>query len=409
MGYSDKKTKANSQPPMPEEEIQKFVEVLYVQSTSKNEKLIYRYLTTWLDNRGISYKTDAVGNILITKGKSDAFPVIAAHMDTVHDIKKDFEIIESEHLLDDNTILEATSNGKPTGIGGDDKCGVYSVLYMLEKFDNIKAVFFTKEESGCVGSHAINHDFFTDAGYIIQLDRWGFNDFVCKTYSTSTISESYSNIATPILEKYGYAPAIGLITDSITLFNSRVGISCVNVSCGYYEHHTDDEMIDLNEFWHSIKFAEELITTLGQVKYPCLPEVRVTPSCTREWRSSEFRYSEYDNYYGYGGYGEHDSSIASRYATSTPSLHVEEEEVVVNPPVNTEDAVSNYLAEGFDAESLDLVLHELKVSHSYFLEMDVFTEHANEIAVQYLGLTNDNLFDHNKLQAKVLSIDTLPF
>jgi hypothetical protein len=37
--------------------------------------------------------------------------------------------------------------GKPTGIGGDDKCGVYACLELLKELPNLKAAFFVSEET----------------------------------------------------------------------------------------------------------------------------------------------------------------------------------------------------------------------------------------------------------------------
>ena len=60
--------------------------------------------------------------------------------------------------------------GSPTGIGGDDKAGVFICLQLLEKFDVIKGFFPVAEETGCHGSRGANEEFFKDVGYAIQFD-----------------------------------------------------------------------------------------------------------------------------------------------------------------------------------------------------------------------------------------------
>lgn len=250
---------------MPYAEKQKFIELLKVQSSSNNEKRMVVYIVKKLEQMNLEYEIDFYGNILVQKGSCLNFPCIVSHMDTVHEIINDFLIYQMK--TQNREILSAKSNKKDAGIGGDDKCGIFSCFYMLENFDNIKAVFFTQEETGCQGSSNIDFDFFNDVGYVIQLDRWGRGDFICKTYSGNTVSDDFLLESLPVMQKYGYKEAEGLITDSINLWESGLGISCINVSCGYYQHHSKKENIDLNEFWNSVLFTEELISTLGENVY----------------------------------------------------------------------------------------------------------------------------------------------
>lgn len=92
------------------------------------------------------------------------FPVLlVAHLDTVH-----------EKLP--NMFMYSKKNNKvssPNGIGGDDRCGVYMIFKILEKF-NCSVLFCEDEEVGCVGSSkfadselARNLEF----NYIIEFDR----------------------------------------------------------------------------------------------------------------------------------------------------------------------------------------------------------------------------------------------
>jgi hypothetical protein len=58
----------------------------------------------------------------------------------------------------------------PTGIGGDDKCGVFACLTLLKELPNLKAAFFVSEETGCHGSRMADSKFFKNVGYGIQFD-----------------------------------------------------------------------------------------------------------------------------------------------------------------------------------------------------------------------------------------------
>jgi di/tripeptidase len=256
-----------------------FLEILDVQSVSYFEHDMVTFVTNYLKNRGIPYEIDAVGNILAQKGYADTFPCLAAHLDTVHPIVMDYEV--RTKIKNRREIAWS-----PTGIGGDDKCGILACLWMLSQVENIKLAFFTSEESSMIGSNKVNHKWFKDCGYIIQLDRWGRGDFIAENGGQKTVSSLFLKNALPLMDLFGYKVEEGLITDSINLWNDEIGISCVNVSCGYYQHHSIHEKIDLNETWNALVFTRELIFTLGEEKYSSLPIYRT-----------------YRNYYGTTNYG----------------------------------------------------------------------------------------------------------
>jgi len=286
--YSNKKnTTKESLPPIPNEERAKFNKVLKVQTHTSNEFRMHYYITRWLNKRQLDWAYDDVGNIIVTKGEADWYPCIVAHLDTVHRIVNNFRIMHTK-TGDGHDMLYAKSGKHKTGIGGDDKCGIYAVLYMLEHFETIKAVFFTQEEGGCIGSSDIDLSLLNDVGYVIQLDRWGRSDFICKDYNCDFVSDDFQDDLKELKEQYGYEDAEGLITDSVTLFKRKIGVSCINLSCGYYQHHSDAEKIDLNQFWNAIRFTEETITRLGCNLYE------------KEFvrKPSKYRYSYNDGYDG---------------------------------------------------------------------------------------------------------------
>ncbi len=95
-----------------------------------------------------NYQIDEIGNIYVTKGEisdQEFYPCVVAHTDTVHPI--DSINIREEELKDSKGNLSFSlkaynDEGNPTGIGGDDKCGVFACLQLLEEFDTIKVAFF---------------------------------------------------------------------------------------------------------------------------------------------------------------------------------------------------------------------------------------------------------------------------
>jgi len=247
----------------------KLVSLLFVQSCGDNEKRMMIHLIDYIRGLGLEYTIDNVGNILVTKssGNTETYPCVVAHMDTVHAIVDDYKIYRTKQK--EGPILFAKSGTAEAGVGGDDKCGVFACMYFLKNLPDVKVVFFTREETGCKGSNAIDHTFFDDARYIIQLDRKGAHDFIDKKFTNKTISKSFASEVGHLKKKYHFKSTTGSITDAVNLWQDGVGISCLNLSSGYYNAHSNKEFIVIEELWNSIMFTKEMIKTLKDKRYEC--------------------------------------------------------------------------------------------------------------------------------------------
>ncbi len=255
----------------------KLVELCSVQSCSTNEKLMVLYLDRQLRELGLEYTIDGVGNIIVTKGISNTYPCVVSHMDTVHRFVSEYKL-----RITKKRELFAESGKNPTGIGGDDKCGIFSCLYFLKVLPIVKVVFFTQEESGCKGSNQISKLFFDDCRYIIQLDRKGSDDFLDTKCNQKTVSHSFSSETGKLKKEYKFKSGEGSITDSVNLWVDGIGISCVNISSGFYHPHTKSEYIKVNELWHSIKFTKEMIRILKPKIYKSVKK-EVVYANTTSW------------------------------------------------------------------------------------------------------------------------------
>jgi putative aminopeptidase FrvX len=269
----------------------KLVELCSVQSHSHNEKIMVWYLCNKLeklrtkkDNYHIEWWIDNIGNICVVKDENVAsentktYPCIVSHMDTVHEIVDNYYVKEFIKEKSKIRILRAVTEletNNRTGIGGDDKCGIFACLYLLETLPKVKIVFFTQEETGCRGSRNIDLSFFEDCRYIIQLDRKDRSDFIAKFSNQSTISHKFSSKIGRIKKEFGYKNTTGLFTDCFRLWERKVGISCINLSCGYYEPHSDDEYIVIDDLENSIYFTESIIEALGDWQYRSLPAKKI--------------------------------------------------------------------------------------------------------------------------------------
>lgn len=115
-------------------------------------------------NRCGEVTTDEWNNVFIRKGKAGTAPCVAAHIDNVHTLRP----VEVEQQ--DRILFGMDKRGQRTGIGADDKSGVYICLKLLERFDDIAVALFAAEEIGCVGAYHAPAAWFDDVGYVIEFD-----------------------------------------------------------------------------------------------------------------------------------------------------------------------------------------------------------------------------------------------
>lgn len=189
---------------------------------------------------------------LYVKGKDNI--LLTAHMDTTNHVEygkrkkvKDFyeERKDGKHII--------TS---PQGIGGDDRCGIYVILEILERTDLRPSIIFNEdEEIGCVGSEKFaNSKFIKDIEnmyFLIQIDRRGSDDAVFYR----DINEDFHKFVT---ESTGYVERSGSFTD-ICKLSPACGVSSVNLSSGYYNEHTSKESVVLEELENTLEKTIKLI------------------------------------------------------------------------------------------------------------------------------------------------------
>ena len=296
-----------------------------IHSPSGSEKRMRKFLRKQAKRRGAqSIVTDAYGNLLITKGSAETFPCVAAHIDQVQNFhSKDFTVVQ----IGDDIIGWSPKCHKQQGLGADDKNGVFICLECLERFDNIKVAFFVGEETGCVGSSDVDLSFFSDCRFIIEPDRRGGSDLITSMFCGDVCSEKFVDAINA--SDFGYNEERGSVTDVGELVERGVGISCLNLSCGYYNAHTDEEMVILSELENCLNFVVRIIETCTDV-YP----FEYTPKTyASSWGSSSgFKYgnswsnygSLYGSYYG-GGYDfctedDEDEEMMSELLSYEPEL-----------------------------------------------------------------------------------------
>lgn len=231
-----------------------------IHALSGKEKKIRNFIKGYIFENipGVEITGDKAGNLFITKGQADTYPCIVAHLDQVQRLhSKDFRAIETDDVI----FGYSPSNRRQEGLGADDKNGIWVALQCLMKYETLKIAFFVSEEIGCVGSSSADITFFNDCRFVIQPDRRGYSDVITQISWEPLCCEQFLSEIQP--GKFGYKPTDGLMTDILALRENGLEISCINLSCGYYEPHTDCEFTvksDLKKCLEYVQFIIEYCT-----------------------------------------------------------------------------------------------------------------------------------------------------
>ena len=254
-------------------------EVLSVPTKTYQEHLMVEYLKNWLNENEIEHYVDQHGNVYATKKATEElpenfyFPLVISHTDTVHPI--DTINIREEQLLDAQKnrklSLKAYNDiGEPTGIGGDDKCGVFACLTLLKELPYLKAAFFVSEETGCHGSRKSDPEFFKNVGYGIQFDapeNWMVTEFCFGTRlfeRNGDFFEKCNNVLQESLERVEYMR--NPYTD-VQALKEKYDFQCINFSIGYYNYHTRNEYVVVDDVFNGIEVGRKMIESLGYTKH----------------------------------------------------------------------------------------------------------------------------------------------
>ena len=252
------------------------------------------------------------------------FPVLlVAHMDTVHK-EKVKQVIYSEG---GNKI------SSPQGIGGDDRCGVYSIMQIIEDY-HCSVLFTEDEEIGGIGASKFTKILRSkeiekpQVNYMIELDRKGSDDAVFYECDNPEFERF-------ILQDNDWQLAYGSYTDIVEL-EPEIGVAGVNFSIGYYKPHTTDEYVIVSEMNSTIEKVKQLLA--------------------RTDLNKEFEYIEAENgyygySYGYGGYYDYELKAYYIAAQTKNGRYIENEFYAMSEA----EAIGLFMAENPNVCYNDLV------------------------------------------------------
>ena len=266
--------------------------ILSAQSYSYNTAKMVAIVAKYAESFGAKVWEEK-GNLYAVKGDDSdgtGYPCIVSHTDTVHKIipDGDYTLLCSEDAI----VGYNKSKKEVSGVGGDDKVGIYICLQMLFHLPKIKACFFKDEEVGCKGSEVCDMTFFDDVRYVLQCDRKGNDDFVNKISGDDLQTKDFMDVVEPIIKKYGYSFSIGGMTDVHELYNKGLKVCSANMSCGYYNPHSDNEIVSIKDVFKCEAMVHNIfVEILSKYTAPVKKE------------------KSYGGYYagGHGGYANHNT------------------------------------------------------------------------------------------------------
>jgi len=180
---------------------------------------------------------DEHGNVFVgfneeTKG----LPILVAHTDNVLDGAR-------EPVFDLN---RRCISGRNVGIGFDDKAGIMAIISLWHHFkkQRFRIIFPADEETGGIGSDAMDPAWYSDAKWILELDRKGDKDFIQTSGGTRLCSDEFAKKFTAM----GFKIEQGVFTDVNQFKPNAEWINMANLSIGYYNPHSNNEYLDTIAF-----------------------------------------------------------------------------------------------------------------------------------------------------------------
>ena len=250
-----------------------FYSIMYEQSPTYDEALQTKKAEFLLNlikkETGVVGIKDKEKNLYFVKGESSVYPTIVAHYDTAQEFHPGLTIQRAGDWIYGFDIIE----GAQCGIGADDAVGIYFAIEMLKLLPACKVVLFYGEERGCIGSYRANLDFFKDSTLVSQLDRRSFqNDFITFTNAVTVFPDNHLSVIQDLLDKYDYEPANGSCTDVGALRSDGLEVASHNTACGYFNEHSDQEIIHIPSMINAMSMVYEIQLRLYeqqlQLKFP---------------------------------------------------------------------------------------------------------------------------------------------
>lgn len=302
-----------------------FKEILYntlsVQSHSRNTERMNAYIKRFVKKiPGAVMHIDS-GNIYVMKGKTEIYPCLVAHTDTVHAIRENFVVLKHE-----GTYF-GWNKETQVGVGGDDKVGIAMCLWFLQELPAVKVAFFRDEELGCIGSGLGLVEFFDNVSFVVQCDRKGYSDVVSTIMGVTLMDGEFKEKVTEIAKDYDKSLTQGMMTDVWKLRKKGMKVQSMNLSCGYWSPHSSQEIVVEEDVERTRDFITDMIDQLGHQQW-LVNDTTPTVTSPYGFQPAVMHDNAYQSnlYELYGAEEEDEDAFTSNFFEDTPSDYSEVEE-----------------------------------------------------------------------------------
>ena len=246
----------------------------------KHEDCLSKYLPN-------GTKRDKIGNYYIKIGESKT--LFTSHLDTY--CKKKEKV---NHIIDGNII----KTDGTTILGGDNKCGVTILLYLIEQKVPGTYFFFCGEEpiisGGLYGSSKLarlSPDFISQFERAVAFDRKKTGSIITRQSAQPCCSDEFADALIKEFAKQGMSmqkDGTGYYTDTAAFLH--LISECTNISAGGWNEHHNDEYVD-------ISYLEKTAIAAAKINWEGLPSVRKAKSYVEEKDDDEELTKKYGEFY----------------------------------------------------------------------------------------------------------------
>lgn len=262
----------------------------------------------WIDSYG-----NLFGEYKVGSGEG-ATVILSSHMDSVNNYGANHKLIFKDGII-------RAENGI---CGADDKAGLAIILEILKNVEKtsfegtIKTAFFVEEEIGCVGSSEAGRneskEWLADANLGIVIDRKGSRDIVVGNFGEVFCSDATGDFFEEAskMQDMDWKCVEGGISDTSTL--AQLGVNAVNLSAGYYNEHTKNEYVVLDQMVDTYRLILQVFGIINH-HFDKFGEV---PQDENKWVSNMWSYgswgrsNNWNKYPKYDSHSYYDPSMESR-------------------------------------------------------------------------------------------------
>ncbi|MCA0972252.1 M20/M25/M40 family metallo-hydrolase [Halobacillus litoralis] len=236
---------------------QRLERLLQIDGVSGSEESIRSFVKEELEPWVDQMKVDHYGNLICRKAfRRGSGPTIllSAHLDTAK------EFCEDRRILKDGSTWRSSEGI----LGADDRAGIAVLVETIKRLHatdfngTVKVICSVEEEVGLQGAKRVDESFLWDVDAAFVLDRRGNRDIVtsCGGYEPFC-DEAFGEWVEQTALAYSHddwACTDGGSSDARVWASNS--IQTVNVSVGYQMEHTDDERLDVDACYETVRVME---------------------------------------------------------------------------------------------------------------------------------------------------------